>query len=311
MSASRDQQASSKPLDHSSSGPKDILELCQRMRDAWGQRDFSHFPNLTWPDCFMVAAEENGTLGTSQTSEPSTEVNAFLRSLDKVVPSSEAPVYETQGPLGVVRWECARFHVGDKWQTVDVLNIVMQRNSQWRLAVGIFGDWGMTSGDRYDPNNSDHVALQRLLDQGGEAMVRKDAAAIRNLMHPDARNFPGGQIVSRRSDFTDAMFANSSIEKHQHTITAVKVQGPLAVTLSQLVNVGNGQSTTHQGILNIYGRTKEGWRLLVWVAGEWTNVLMAERADASSTGVPKAATATESHQAPPSGTGRSVPRVGV
>jgi len=270
--------ATAKPAPTPSPGAEDIPELLRRNQDAWVQRDFSPSRNLWWPDCYLFAGADpqSHEVQIVDANERIGPPEDFLRAIDEFVPFSDPPIYEKQGPLAVMRGKTVRFRLGDKWHTVEGLGVLIQRDDQWRWAFGMEGEWGMTSADRYDPNNSDHVALQRLLDQGGEAMVRKDAAAIRNITHPDSRNFPGGPAVARQTDFTDEMFANSAIEKHQHTITAVKVQGPLAVTLAQLDHVEAGRSSTQQGRLNIYARTNEGWRLLVWVAGDWRNVLMAD-----------------------------------
>jgi len=184
-------QSSLTPADtaQSTSGPKDIPELLQRNRDAWLQRDLSPSQNLCWPDCYLGASAHHQTqeLQTEDANDDPGPRDEFLRSIDEIVPLSEPPMYEVQGPLAVMRGKTVRYRLGDEWHTVEALSVVMQRDGQWRWAFGMGGDWGMTSADRFDPNKSDHVALQRLLDQAGEAWVRKDAEAIRKLMHPENR----------------------------------------------------------------------------------------------------------------------------
>jgi hypothetical protein len=50
----------------------------------------------------------------------------------------------------------------------------------------------------------------------------------------------------------------------------------LAITLSQLDQVIDGQPATTQGNLNFYGRTKDGWRVLAWVYGDWNDVFLVK-----------------------------------
>ncbi len=260
---------------------KDIPDLCHRIRDAWAQRDFSPSRNLAWPDCFMVAGTDpqSHELLIMNSSDGTEALDAFLRSVDEVVPSTDQPVYEVQGPLAIMRWKKARLRMGENWHTVEGLDVAVERDGLWRCAVGIDGDWKMTPEDRYDPSNDDHVALQELLEQAGEAMVRKDARTFRELLHSEHRSVfagPDGAQVMGINGYTDELLQELAHEKHQPTITAVKVTGPLAVTLSQLDWAVHGQAFTQQGILNICGRTNDGWRQLMFVAGDWRNVLMAE-----------------------------------
>jgi len=268
-------------VDAESPSAKDIPDLCHRIRDAWAQRDFSPSRNLAWPDCFMVAGTDpqSHELLIMNSSDGTEALDAFLRSVDEVVPSTDLPVYEVQGPLAIIRWKKARLRMGENWHTIEGLDVAVERDGLWRCAASIDGDWKMTPEDRYDPSNEDHVALQGLLDQAGEAMVRKDARTFRELLHSKHSSVfagPDGAQVMGINGYTDELLQELAHEKHQSAITAVKVTGPFAVTLSQLDLAVHGQTFTVQGVLNICGRTNDGWRQLVFVAGDWNNVLMAE-----------------------------------
>jgi hypothetical protein len=203
-------------------------------------------------------------------------VETYLASADEVVPLAEPPVFQVQGPVAVVRWKIARVRVGDEWHTAENTDILAQHEGQWQFVFGAAGDWRMTPEDDYDPDNSDHVALRRLLDRTEDAVVRKDAKALHGLVHPDIRRVfagPDGPFVGG-ADYTDEMLEEWAIEKYSHTITSVKVLGPLAVTLSEIDQIADGQPDTLHGVLHFHGRTSDGWRTLAWAAWDWNDVFV-------------------------------------
>ena len=270
--------------DAASPSAKDTPDLCRRIRDALAQRDVSPSRNLIWPDCYMSVGPDDRSLDASsqqvvvsKTIEPSGE---FLRSVDEIVPLSDPPVYEVQGPLAVMQWKKARLRIGDQWHTVEGLEIAIQRDGEWRSVFGMEGDWLPTASVFYDPNNADHAAIKRLRDQAVEAMVQKDASALRALQHPDNLTVTAGpagaQVFRFQDQITDEELQKMAVEQRQETIAAMKVLGPLAVTLCHVDQVSGGRSISLRGHLNIYGRTDEGWRFLAYVAGDWSKVLMAE-----------------------------------
>lgn len=264
-----------------------IQDYCRRVRDDWVRRDFSSFRNWCWPDGFVYAGPDE-TWQALFVTRSTEHAESYLASVDEVVPMTEPPVYEVQGPLAIVQFKKVGVRVGGESYTVEDLDVVAQHEGSWRFVFGFDGNWEMTPEDRYDPDNADHVALQRLLDQTEDAMVRKDAESLRDLLHPGFCRImpsPTGPHVGGAADYTDEMLQEWATEKYAPTITAVKVSGPLAVTLSEIEHVADGQRDTLHGVLHFHGRTGDGWRQLAWVFGDWSNVFTAgsKRLKAAST----------------------------
>jgi ketosteroid isomerase-like protein len=210
----------------------------------------------------------------------------FFHGVEEVRLGPEMPQCKTIGPVGLIRWdESIQVRMQGIWgHGAAGMSFAIRRDGQWKEISGMPGDWRLTPSDRYDPGNEDHVALQRLLDRVSEALVRKQPHTTRDLFHselygifPDPAQ-PEQAFVSHGAEDRQAgeeMMRQVTFDDYRHTVTFVKVQGPLAVTISRRERTIGGQTATAQDV-NFYGRTENGWQAIIFAEGDWTDLLMAE-----------------------------------
>lgn len=265
-----------------------LAALAQRQRELWARKAVFGPEDDTYWEAYCIFGKDKYMPYAEPTSLATAKelVPEFLHSIEEVILAPDPPLCKAIGPLGVIRWDDnIQFRMqGGSNEFPGGFGIAVCRKGQWKELVRIMGDWRLSASDRFDPDNIDHVALKKLLDQAGEAMEGEDAAALRQLTHPDNISIitgPNGPLVAGQSDYSQEMFRDTKIEKHRHTITAVKVLGPLAVTVARLDSIENGQQGSEEGRLCFYGRTKEGWRFLLWVAGDWSDVLLPSQSGES------------------------------
>jgi len=293
-----------------------LLNLAQRERDLWVQKAVCD--DNCWEDCFVAFVRDQTSpyVDVKSAKVAADAMRTFLSSVDEVVPYSDAPHCEAQGAIGLIRWDkSVQFlREGNLVPCPPGLIVAQRRNGQWKKVAGIAGDWRLSPSDQYDPNNADHVALQQVLDKVAEAVLQKDAEMLVGLGHPKGLSLlpdwaqpeealvVSGRAESRR--FAEESFKHAPIDKYKLTITAVKVQGPLAVTVSRRETAVGDHSTTAESV-DFYGRTKDGWRSILWPAGEWGDFLMAEgdqdanRPPTNGNRPRKGGSATDTRQAPP------------
>ncbi|MBC8868543.1 MAG: DUF1080 domain-containing protein [Planctomycetes bacterium] len=276
-------------LQISAEAHQSLMNLAQRKTELWLEKGvFGPKDDMYWEDSGVYAQDDQSSSVQFTSMDVVKELMpAFLDSIDGVALGPHSARCQINGSIGLIVWDgSVQFRTRDGQSAGSTgVGIAIPRDGQWKEIAGVMGDWRLGPSDRYDPSNDDHVALQRLLDQAGEAMVRKDAEAIRRLSHPDWRGFiegdDGPQVITSEA-YTQENLHGMAVDKHQHTITNVKIDGPLAISLSQLDQIVDGRPVIAQGHLNFYARTKEGWRFLAWVAGDWTSVLTGRKGQGTS-----------------------------
>ncbi|NQT17449.1 MAG: nuclear transport factor 2 family protein [Planctomycetes bacterium] len=241
-----------------------LAALAQRKRELWARKAVFGPEDDTYWEEYRVFGKDQYVPYAEPTFLATAKglVPEFLRSIEKVILAPDPPFCKAIGPLGLIRWDDnIQFRMqGDRNESPGGFGIAVSRKGQWKELVRIMGDWRLGASDRFDPDNIDHVALKKLLDQAGEAMEGEDAAALRQLTHPDNISIitgPDGPLVAGQSDYTQEMFQDTKIEKHQHTITAIKVLGPLAVTMARLDHVQDGRHSEKEGHLNFYAAPRK------------------------------------------------------
>jgi len=265
-----------------------LSDLAQRKIKLWlqksvfGPQDDTFWENLGVfkpagrPDYVYFAAVD----------EIKEKMPEFLQTVEEVRLGPETPRCKTIGPVGLIRWDNSiEIRAQGSWHTVSGLGVAVRRDGQWKEVTGVFsGDWHLSATDRYDPANDDHVALKRLLDQASEAIMRKDMDTLFGWSHselfgvsPDPAQ-PEQALVLQGAEnrqFSEQALRSVTFDAYKHTITAIKAGGPLAVTISRRERTVAGQTATAE-IVNFYGRTEEGWRIIISAEGDWTDLLMAE-----------------------------------
>ncbi len=247
-------------------GPLD--DTCGEDVGSFGPDDQSAYVQITAFDEFKKSAPE------------------LFQSVEEVRLGPETPLCKTIGPIGLIRWD-NRLEIRREgsWRPGPTgLAFAVRRNGRWKVISAMEGNWRLSPSDRYDPENENHLALQRLLERVSEALVRKETHTTRDLFHseyycifPDPAQ-PEQAFVSHGAEDRQAgeeMMQHVTFDDYRHTVTFVKVQGPLAVTISRRERTIGGQTATAQDV-NFYGRTEKGWQAIISAEGDWTDLLMAE-----------------------------------
>jgi hypothetical protein len=263
-----------------------VEKLCERVRTSWSNRKAEDLATLVWPECYThygagAGGSQAEVVSWEQLQRQTVEV---WKQLERIEPGSEPPIIEINGSIAVIRWTAfARVFSGGAWSPPGQgLEVAVRRNGEWRRVASVLGDWQLTEADRFDAKNPDHGAIQAFFDKLNEVFSKKEAGLVAGLHHdvflgiaPDSQQ-PGTVLTVDRDACVKAvsqMIRDRDYREHRREVLRLKVGGPLAVVLTDLHETVDGQSQTRKGNINVLCRSPAGWRVGLWVDGDWTKVV--------------------------------------
>jgi len=262
-----------------------LQELALKERDEWVQQKPLEEHNTFWRDCFAVIIPTGDSAYAEMNNwhVAADNLRKFQDYYEQVLPGSEPPRCEAQGPIGLIRWdELVRYRRKNETSRSSGLVIAIRRNGEWRKAAGILGDWRLKASDRSDPSDEAYREIQEFFDLVNSAFVEKNAELLRSRLHPSYQTIlpdfedPESPHIANADATLEGismMVTGKNDQQHRHKVTAFKRTGPIAITLEEVNSVIDNKHQPTTESFHVYCRTPDGWLCALSVAGDWSNVL--------------------------------------
>jgi len=257
-----------------------LEELAHKERAEWVQQKPLEEHNTFWRDCFTVIIPTGDSANAEMNSwqVAAENLRKFQNYYEQVLPGSEPPRCEAQGPIGLIRWdELVSYRRENETSRSSGLVIAIRRNEEWRKAAGILGDWRLKPSDLYDPSDEAHREIKRFFEQVNRAHVEENIELVRSTHHPSYRTIaadgadPTSVLVSDREALLRLLedhWRKTNVQEHQQEIHQIKRMGPLALALTSKPGQQRGSEALH-----VFCRTSDGWVCGLVVAGDWSDLL--------------------------------------
>lgn len=266
---------------------KTLQELALKERAEWVQKKPLEEHKTFWRDSFVVIMPTADSAYAQMNSwEVAAEnVRNFADYYEQVLPGSEPPRCEAQGPIGLIRWdECVRYRRENETSRSSGLVIAIRRNGEWRKAAGILGDWRLKPSDRYKPSDEAHREIKKFFEQVNRAHVEENIELVRSTHHtsfraivPDAADPLNASVIDRETLLRqlEAYWRGTTVQAHQQKILRIKRVGPVVLALTSVSHIdGRGEQPASEA-LHVFCRTPDGWLCALVFGGDWGEVLTA------------------------------------
>jgi len=256
-----------------------IERIFQRTRQAWVEPNGDPDPSpMMWPEFVYIGTRHaDGTLFM---------MDVDLEGVEAVMPEAEQiralpnpPIIQVQGPGAMMRGKKIERRIGGRWETVELLEMLLRRGGEWRIVASIDGDWHFGPDDRFDPANPDHKAIAENFERGHRIVDEEDVDLFDEIFHPRYvmfyRDGPDDAGLVDREEIKTLVrerIANQTFEHTRSTILRIKINGPVAVLTEEARRVGDEASGGRISLI-VLCRTADGWRSVISVLGNWSEVL--------------------------------------